>query len=209
MLDYSKNYTYEAVRRLANTGTNPLLLDVPESFESDRLLIRAPQPGDGAAVNEAIRESLSELKPWMPWAQQAPSVEESELNAREARLRYLDRTDLRLQLFSKRTGGFIGGSGLHRIDWQARKFEIGYWVRTSCAGQGYASEAARAIADFAASALGANRIEIRCDARNLRSARVAERLGFTLEGVLRDESLGTDGTLRSTKVFSIVRGIEF
>ncbi|CAM3702429.1 GNAT family N-acetyltransferase [Cohnella lubricantis] len=194
---------------MAETGKNPILLDIPESFESERLLIRAPQWGDGAAVNEAIRESLDELKPWMPWAQQAPTVEESELNLREARLRYLERSDLRLQLISKSTGQFIGGSGLHRIDWQSRKFEIGYWVRTSCAGQGYITEAAKAIANFAATVLEANRIEIRCDAKNHRSARVAERLGFTLEGVLRDEAIGTDGMLRSTKVFSIVRGIEF
>lgn len=194
---------------MANNGKNPLLLDIPERFESERLLIRAPQWGDGAAVNEAIRESLNELKPWMPWAQEAPTLEESELNAREARLRYLERKDMRLQLISKNTGGFIGGSGLHRIDWKARKFEIGYWVRTSCSGQGYITEAARAIAGFAADVLEANRIEIRCDARNLKSARVAERLGYTLEGVLRDETCGTDGALRSTKVYAIVRGIEF
>lgn len=67
---------------------DPLLLDFPESFESERLLIRAPLWGDGAAVNEAVRESVEELRPWMPWAQTVPTIEESELSIRRARVHF-------------------------------------------------------------------------------------------------------------------------
>jgi RimJ/RimL family protein N-acetyltransferase len=190
-------------------STEPILIDVPESFESDRLLIRAPRWGDGAQVNEAVCESLEQLRPWMPWAQKAPTPEESEIDIRRSRLRYLDRTDLRLLLIDKAGGRLVGASGLHRIDWEARKFEIGYWLRTSCTGQGYMTEAVEAITRFAIRQLQANRIEIRCDARNVRSARVAERLGFTLEGILRRDTIATDGSLRDTMVFSKVRGAEF
>ncbi|WP_309122609.1 GNAT family N-acetyltransferase [Paenibacillus sp.] len=191
------------------SAKEPILLEFPERFESDRLVIRCPQWGDGPAVNEATVESLNELRPWMPWAKEAPSVEETEANLRHARLQYLKREDLRLLLFLKSGGACVGSSGLHRIDWAARKFEIGYWIRTSYAGQGYMTEAVEAIAAFAARELEANRIEIRCDARNGRSAKVAERLGFTLEGVLRNDSVGVDGTLRSTNVYSKARGVEF
>jgi RimJ/RimL family protein N-acetyltransferase len=189
--------------------TNPILLEIPESFETDRLLIRAPLFGDGALVNEAIRESIDELRPWMPWAQQIPTVEETEMNIRRARLQFLERTDMRLHLFLKKTEQFIGSSGLHRINWQARKFEIGYWIRTPFSGHGYITEAVQGITNFAINMLKANRIEIRCDTRNIRSARVAERLGYTLEGVLRNNTCDVDGSLRSTKVFSKVIGIEF
>ncbi|MNI91389.1 putative ribosomal N-acetyltransferase YdaF [compost metagenome] len=103
----------------------------------------------------------------------------------------------------------MGSSGLHRIDWQTRKFEIGYWVRTSCSRQGYISEAVAAIADYAIRELGANRIEIRCDSRNTQSARVAERLGFTLEGIIRNDKRDVAGTLRDTLLFSKVRGVEY
>ncbi|TLS50711.1 GNAT family N-acetyltransferase [Paenibacillus antri] len=191
------------------SANEPILLDFPERFESDRLIIRCPQWGDGPAVNEATVESLNELRPWMPWASAAPSVEETEANLRHARLQFLKREDLRLLLFLKSGGACIGSSGLHRIDWTARKFEIGYWIRTSYAGRGYMTEAVEAIAAFAARELAANRIEIRCDVRNARSAKVAERLGFTLEGVLRNDSAGVDGTLRSTNVYSKARGVEF
>lgn len=193
---------------MADSTTNPILLPFPESFESERLLIRAPLWGDGAAVNEAIAESAAELRPWMPWVHNIPSVEESEANIRQARLQFLAREDLRLLLFRKETGQLVGSSGLHRIDWSARRFEIGYWVRTSCTGQGYASEAVAAIGQYAVRELQANRLEIRCDARNERSARVARSQGYTLEGILRRDTCGTDGQLRDTMVFAKVRGAE-
>ena len=59
-------------------------IHVPESFETARLLIRAPQPGDGAEVNAAVRETFAQLRPWMPWADHLPSVADSEHNIREA-----------------------------------------------------------------------------------------------------------------------------
>ncbi|WP_209972596.1 GNAT family N-acetyltransferase [Paenibacillus eucommiae] len=189
--------------------TDPILFSIPESFESNRVLIRAPLEEDGLKVNEAIKESIEELRPWMPWAQHISTVDESEINIRRARLAFLERTDLRLLLFLKETGKFIGSSGLHRLDWQARKFEIGYWMRTSFTGQGYMTESVKAITHYAIHELKANRIEIRCDSRNTPSARVAERSGFTLEGVLRKEKCAEDGSLRDTMIFSKVRGVEF
>ncbi|TDF95037.1 GNAT family N-acetyltransferase [Paenibacillus piri] len=188
---------------------DPILYSFPESFETERLLIRAPLWGDGQAVNEAVLESMEQLRPWMPWAQRAPGVEESEAGVRRARLKFMERTDLRLHLYLKETGSLIGCSGLHRIDWKARRFEIGYWVRTSCSGKGYITEAVDGITDFAIRQLQANRIEIRCDARNERSKRVAERLSFTFEGRLRQEVSDTNGSLRDTMIFAKVRGLEF
>ncbi|MWC27654.1 GNAT family N-acetyltransferase [Paenibacillus sp. MMS18-CY102] len=191
------------------TNTEPILLSIPERFESKRLVIRAPLWGDGAAVNNAVVESIEELRPWMPWAQALPTLEESESSIRRSRLQFLERSDLRLLLFLKETGQYIGGSGLHRIDWQARKFEIGYWVSTSFGKQGYITEAVDAITDYAIQALQANRIEIRCDSLNQSSARIAERLGFALEGILRNEKCDAAGSLRDTMVFAKVRGVEF
>lgn len=213
-----------------------LLLEFPEQFETERLIIRAPQWGDGAAVNEAIRESINELRQWMPWALTTPTVEETEANIRRARLQFLERTDMRLHLYDKESGELLGCSGLHRINWKIRSFEIGYWLRTSQTGRGWMTEAVHGITRFASRQLQANRIEIRCDSRNERSRRVAERCGFTLEGILRREDAAvhspaeevpsdrqTSGVsdsvpqqahvacpqLRDTMVFSKIRGIEF
>jgi len=194
---------------MSHLNSNPLLLSIPESIESSRLLIRAPLWDDGIKLNKAVIESESELKPWMPWAQNMPAIDESEVMIRKSRAQYLERSDLMLLLFLKETGELIGSSGLHRIDWQARKFEIGYWAHTAYSGQGYITEAVNAISTFAINELEANRVEIRCDSRNTRSARVAERLSFTLEGILRNEKCDVDGILRDTMIFAKVRGKEF
>jgi len=188
---------------------DPIMLDIPEHFESKRLLIRAPRSGDGVAVNEAIRESIAELRPWMPWAKDVPTPEQSEASIRRSRVEYLEREDMRLLLFDKDTGLLVGSSGLHKIDWNCRKFEIGYWVRTSCAGQGYITEAVHAITDFAVLQLQANRIQICCDSHNAASIHVAQKTGFTHEGTIRLDRLNHDGHLRDTMIFAKVRGVEF
>ena len=99
----------------------------------------------------------------------------------------------------------VESSGLHRIDWSVPKFEIGYWCRTRFTGHGYITEAVTRITAFAFDTLGARRVEIRCDPRNLPSARVAERAGFRLEGELRNNETGTDGVPRDTLIYAITQ----
>jgi RimJ/RimL family protein N-acetyltransferase len=180
---------------------DPLLLEFPDHLETERLLIRALRPGDGPAINQAIRESLDELRPWMPWAQTAPTVEDTEMHVRRAAAQWLTRENLVLGLFRQPDGVFVGGSGLHRMDWSVPRFEIGYWVRTSLQGQGYITEAVNGITAFAFSVLKAQRIEIRCDVRNTRSAAVAERAGYALEARLHHNTRAPDGSLRDTLIY--------
>lgn len=183
----------------------PILFDFPYSFETERLTIRGPLPGDGVKVREAVIESQEDLKPWMPWAMDVPSQEDYEIRVREGRLKFLAREDLWMMLLLKQTGAIIGGSGLHRIDWSVPKFEIGYWVRSSYAGQGYITEAVNGIAAFAFNTLSARRVEIRCDVKNTRSAAVARRAGFTLEGTFRNDARDHFGELRDTLIFARLR----
>lgn len=183
----------------------PILLDFPDSFETERLIIRAPRAGDGKAVNEAVRESQEHLKPWMPWAINLDTPDQSEANVRRGAMRWILREDLWMLLFRKSDGLYVGGSGLHRIDWSVPAFEIGYWVRQRLEGQGYISEAVAGIRDFAFGVLGAERVEIRCDTRNTRSANVAKRAGYTLEATLRHDSWANDGTLRDSYIFGMIR----
>ncbi len=183
----------------------PILQDFPDRFESERLLIRTPLPGDGAEVHAAITESLDELRPWMPWAHLEQTVDEVEANVRQARADFLARRDLRLHVYQLDGGALVGSSGLHRIDWTVPRFEIGYWLRTTAAGRGFATEAARRIADFAFADLHAERVEIWCDARNERSAAVATRAGFTFEARLSRNRRDTAGALTDSLCFVRLR----
>lgn len=184
---------------------NPILHDFPEEFHSPRLLIRGPRAGDGRLLNAAIAESHSQLIPWMPWADPLPTPEQSEENVREAVAEFILRRNLRMHMFLKDTGEFVGSSGLHNLLWQAGAFEIGYWIRTPMAGQGLMTEAVRAIVQFAGQHLDARRLQICCDARNGRSQRVAERAGFHLEAVMRRADISRDGSPRDTLVYALLR----
>ncbi|MFX3623247.1 MAG: GNAT family N-acetyltransferase [Ectobacillus sp.] len=181
----------------------PLLLDFPSEFHTERLFIRMPLPGDGKAVYEAINESIEELKPWMPFAHKEQTEQEVEANIRDAHIKFLRREDLRLLVFLKETGELVASSGLHRINWDVPKFEIGYWIRSRFSKKGYMTEAVAGIAEFAFTELGANRLEIRCDAKNARSRAIPERLGFKLEGILENDDVSVDGSeLRDTCIYA-------
>ncbi|MBK6863039.1 MAG: GNAT family N-acetyltransferase [Ideonella sp.] len=194
------------------TTTDPLLIDVPERIETARLLLRPPRPGDGTILCAAVGETLAELAPWMPWAQAAPTPQDSELQCRRMHAKFTSREDLVYFMFERAAdgaeGAFVGGTGLHRIDWSVPRLEIGYWRRAGFEGRGLVAEAVRALARMAFDALGARRVEIRMDPRNACSVRVAERAGFTFEGVLRQDSVDVKGAGRDTHVYSRVRGVE-
>lgn len=185
----------------------PILLDFPYSFETERLIIRGPLPGDAVPLRDAVLESQDDLKPWMPWAVNVLSEEEYEVRVREGRLKFLAREDLWMMLLLKGSETCIGGSGLHRIDWSVPKFEIGYWVRSSYAGLGYITEAVDGITAFAFNTLGARRLEIRCDVKNVRSAAVARRAGYTLEGTFHNDARDHFGQLRDTYIFARIQAV--
>ena len=186
----------------------PILLDLPDSFETERLLIRAPHVGDGKPMNEALVESIDSLKRWlpMPWTQNIQTVAETEELVRRWVGKWMLREDLRLGLFRKTDSFYVGQCGLHRIDWEVMRFEIGYWVRTSLEGQGYIREAVAGVTGFAFDILRAERIEIRCESLNERSAAVARRAGYSLDGALRNSDTTADkSALCDMLVFSMLR----
>ena len=191
---------------------DPLLIDVPQRVETERLVLRCPRSGDGPAVNAAVCASLEGLRPWMPWAKAAPSADDSEAYCRRMHAKFLLREDLAMLIFERGSDAagepLLGVVGLHRIDWSARCFEIGYWRRTGLDGLGIVTEAVRRVARMAFDDLRARRLEIRMDDDNERSRRLAERLGFTFEALLRANANTPLGEARSTRVYARVRGIE-
>lgn len=186
--------------------TSPIALALPEELHGPRVLVRPFRPEDAVPLYEAIDESREHLSGFMPWVPFYKSVEDAVVYVNRSRAQWILRTDMPVGLFERETGRLLGSAGLHRINWELRSFEIGYWVRASEEGRGYVSETVQVLTRFAFEQLGANRVEIRMDTRNERSRRVPERLGFTLEGTLRNATLGTDGQPRDSHVWAMVPG---
>ena len=181
----------------------PILRDLPAEIVGQRILLRPYRAGDGAALWEAVEESRDHLRPWLPWVDTHRTPNDSEAFARRAQARWLLREDMGLSLWERAGGRFVGGAGLHPADWDVPSFEIGYWLRASAQGRGFMTEAAQALCGLAFDTFGANRVFIRCDSRNQRSANVARRLGFTHEATFRNEARDAVGDLRDTLYFGL------
>lgn len=136
----------------------------------------------------------------MPFAQEAPSDDKMEENCRKSLSDFIARTNFTLSIYDRNGEYFIGSTGLHKPNWDVRSFEIGYWIHKKFEGKGLIQESTIALTKYAFEVFRAQRVEIRCDARNERSLAVMKKIGFHQEGVLRNEDLGMDGSLRDTIV---------
>lgn len=184
-------------------SVTPILRDIPDRLETTRLTLRVPEPLDGPAVFEAIIESLPELQPWMPWLHDRLSLDDEEQFVRQSQARFLLREELTFLIFLRGAHRLVGSISLHHIDWDVPRFEIGYWLRTADTHRGLATEAVMGLTDFAHAQLSARRIEIRCDEANQRSASVARRAGYVLDGILRHNERHPDSRkLVNTLIFA-------
>jgi RimJ/RimL family protein N-acetyltransferase len=162
-------------------------VDIPMPIRTPRLLLRPKQTGDGALIAEAVAETWDDLHQWMSWAENLGdfTAETMETRTRQVMASFLRREVLELLGIEIATGQPVVWCGLHDIDWQARVCDTGYWVRKRAQGRGFAAEAANALIRYAFGALGMRRVGLTFSAGNEASRRIAEKLGFTQEGVLR------------------------
>ena len=169
--------------------------------ETERLVLRKPSPDFAETLQKAIEETFEDLRPWMPWAREMQTLNETREFLTAAERKFLEGEDFVVLAFLTQTGEFVLSSGLHPRNWSVPTFEIGYWCRSSMHGQGFATEAVRALTDLAFQEMAANRLEIRSDTQNHRSRRLAERAGYRLEAELRSNVRANDGSLRDTAIY--------
>jgi len=170
---------------------NPVLIDVPMPIRTPRLTIRPKEIGDGAMTAAAVAETWDELNRWMRWAENrdAFTAELMEVRNRHVMAGFLLRQTIELIGIETRTSRPVVWCGFHDIDWEARQCATGYWVRKSAQGQGIAREAANAMVRYAFGALRMQRVGLTHSGGNEASRRIAERLGFTFEGIQRKANL--------------------
>lgn len=176
----------------------------PEPLRTPRLDIRRYALADAPALFDAVNRSRASLLEYMSWARGSHlAMEDTEEWIARERARWLMQdTELGFGMF-RRDGGYVGGIGVHAIDWTVPRFELGYWLDDPWVGHGYVREAVRTVARACFEGCRAVRVEIRCDTRNVRSARVAAACGFHHDGTLRAYGRGTDGTVRDVMVWGM------
>ncbi len=172
---------------------------VPSSvvLETPRLLLRPYRRRDVASIHDAVVASWPDLVPWLPWAtgysrnSASQFVRESQSAWQEGRA-----FDFTIRQVSTSTDNglgppdperHLGGISIWYVSRTNLVGEIGYWVRSDLTGRGVCTEAARRLLRYGFDDLRLHRIVLRIAVGNRGSERVAEKLGFTNEGTLREE----------------------
>lgn len=166
------------------------------------VVLRSPSPSDAGELVRAVQESLPELRRWMPWA----TADYDAVRARQWMAMVADGAEHGFLVFVVDDPETIVGScGLNQLDDLNRGANLGYWTRTSHAGRGLASRAARLVARFAHEELGLHCVRISASVENVASCRVAERAGAHLDGTVRG-SLLLEGRFHDARVYTLLPG---
>jgi len=161
---------------------------VPDRIRTDRLLLRRFARRDVESIHEAVDASLPQLAEFLPWAHASYNRTDAAAYVRDSMAawkegRAFDYAIRRLE----EPGRHIGNISIWHISRLGRTAEVGYWIRTDETGTGIATEATAALVDTGFAELGLHKITLRIARGNKASERIADKLGFVKEGVLRDE----------------------
>lgn len=170
---------------------------------SETIHIRLYRTADAREMAAAARESLSDVSPWMPWCH----AEYSEAEAAAWIAATLDgHQSGAMYEFAivDEAGRYAGGCGINQISRLAGVANLGYWVRSSAAGRGVATAAVLELIPWVFLNTPLHRLEIVAAVGNVRSQRVAEKVGAHRDAVLRKRTL-VGGLPADAVLFSVLR----
>ncbi len=173
--------------------THPIL-------ETERLRLRAITMADAEDVFDYAKDPESnKYMPWETHVTMADTIEYLETIPKN----HASRERLSFAITLKPNGKFIGSCDFHTISVTHHRVMLGYLLNRKYWGMGYMSEAVREMIRFAFEEMGMHRVSAHCDEDNIRSARVMERCGMKLEGLLKDYELRR-GVFVSTRVYAVI-----
>jgi len=180
-------------------------INVPTKFDTKRLTIRSFKIEDAPQLHEALVESIVELREYLwflPWLAEKQTLASAEARCLAAKTNFSQRSDFAYLAFEKSSDHLVASVGLHRTDWSIPKTEIGFWVRSSETGKGYATECVNELSNWALQKLCASRVELITSELNLGSRAVAEACGFHLENTIQDDLDWPDGETKNICIYT-------
>ena len=168
-----------------------LLWEFPTSLETDRLIVRKYEKGDGKTYLELFERNNNreELKEHVDEAQSVKTEEQAEIRIREHEAEWIGRRRLVLGIWLKETGECIGQIWIEPDKWEVPSFELGYFIDAGYQRKGYALEASKRSLKFLFEDLNAHKVSIITQDTNEKSWGLAERLGFKKEAHFRESRI--------------------
>ncbi|MBM7634773.1 GNAT family N-acetyltransferase [Geomicrobium sediminis] len=136
------------------------------------------------AMYEAVHNSRAHLRRWLPWVDQVKSIYDYQPIIGSWLQQFAEGRGFQAGI--RYDGEFVGMIGLHDIDWASRKTTMGYWLSQQAVGKGIMTKAVDACLHVLFEEYQLNRVQINCGVENFESQGIPKRLGFELEGVVKD-----------------------
>jgi RimJ/RimL family protein N-acetyltransferase len=174
----------------------------PVRLPGQRVVVREGDPRDLRAMHEyASDAAVTRFMTWAPNSsiEQTRAVLEGQID--DARKK--PREDYQLTIALVATDELVGRIRMTITSRRHGLADLGYVLRRSCWGHGYATEAVRLLVGFGFEVLGLHRLEATCDPENVGSWRVLEKVGFQREGRLR-RNLLSHGNWRDSFVYGLL-----
>lgn len=151
------------------------------------LSLKILEKNNAEELFELIDSNRSYLREWLGWLDKMKEVEDAQSFINDTRKQFAGNNGFKAGIWYK--GKLVGIIGLHEIDWEDKKTEIGCWLDQNHQGKGLVSKSCRHILNYCFEELELNKVEIHCAEQNFKSRAVPERLGFTKEGIIREAQL--------------------
>ncbi len=166
-------------------------MKLPESINAERIVLKGlttPSFELAKSLYAVADKSRNTLREWLPWVDKTHSAEDEYTHylVEWCQAHWKAETGFAYLVMLKETKQILGCIDFFNVSQEKKSGEIGFWLASDAVGHGYMQEAAHALED-AVFKVGFNRIVIRNDTKNLRSAYMSERCGYVLEGVMRQD----------------------
>lgn len=139
--------------------------------------------GDVEAITAACNDrAISEWLELIPYPYTEDDAREYIAQCRQG---WADGTFTNFAIAEPETGAAIGSMGVRWLEPDQGVVEVGYWVAPEARGKGICTRALVVVSRWLIAEHGMERVQLRAEERNTASKRVAEKAGFTREGVLR------------------------
>ncbi len=178
---------------------------LPETIIHENITLCRPQctPETANVIFAVIDKCRDVFLPWLGWVKETETPADTLAFLQGVDADWNAQKQFVYSLFIGET--FIGLVSVLNVAWAHNRAEIAYWLDTDYTGRGLMSQAVTML-EHALWRAGFNRLVIHTDVLNIQSAKIPQRLGYTHEGVLRQELFSTaHNRYRDINVFSKLR----
>jgi len=165
---------------------------LPEIIHGETVTLKKHQVELADKMYRYVVEDRQRLARFLPWPDFIATVHDEVDFINNCSEEWQKYATFSFGIFRNSDSEYMGNLSAFGINWKNCSCELGYWILGKFEGQGHISSAVRLL-EATLFGMGFNRIVIRCDPKNLRSASVPKRLHYVFEGVQREVSFRNDG----------------